>query len=166
MIFIQQNQLNHITDRTKSITMNSHNDMNPQQSLKRQRASDNIQLTNLNDCLLHLFRYLPLADLNSIGLTCHYLRGLVNMTYIYHDKLKCLNVIKIYKYKSHGYNNNIEMIKAYFQKFGKLIEHIEFDRLYHRKLPAEFVNQIFAFIAICCSDKFKSFNVLYIILQG
>lgn len=114
------------------------------------------KLMDLNDdCLLHLLRFLPLTDLNSIGLTCHRLRALVDMTYIHRRQMKCFNVTKMTERYStnRNFNHSMEHINGYLNKFGKIIVHIDFENEFGN------VNKIFASIVMFCSDELKSLKL-------
>lgn len=119
------------------------------------------KLMGLNDdCLLHLFRFLPLTDLNSIGLNCHRLRALVDMTCIHHRQNKCFDVTKIAeRYLNYrNFNHSMKHINGYLNKFGKIIEHVDFENEFIN-VPSDIVNEIFAFIVMFCSDALKSLKL-------
>lgn len=129
--------------------------------LKRFRTSEKIEFLDLNDdCLMFIFRYLPLRDLNSIGLLNHRFHHIANSTYKYHRTFKHLDVTKMAERYASGTNrdgidhHSIENIKGYLQRFGNLLEQVDFDNeIIHA--PCNLVNEIFSFIVIFCSDSFK-----------
>lgn len=138
-------------------------------------VSLHIELLDLNDdCLLAVLRKLSLNNLNSTGLTCRRLRCLVNMTYKHHDQIQCFDVRKMAFYFRNSNSDDIrkrdpkydhqwiQNINGYLNKFGKIIEKIEFNELGPISIPSEFTNEILTFILGFCSNALKSVKLHHI----
>lgn len=132
------------------------------------RTSKKIALIDLNDdCLVSIFRQLSLMDSNSVGLSCHRLHEVV-VDGIYRYQAKMINIDITRMVQRLSYQNNlehrIECLREYLQRFGHLIEHIDFDSK-SAHLPSEFVQDILSFIIMYTSNRFQSLNVANVILD-
>lgn len=130
-----------------------------------------IELANMNDdCLISLFRKLSMTDLNAIALNCHRFHNLVVSTvYQYHPRFKQFNVssmaTRIKEEKNQNdFNYSVECVKEYLQRFGHLIEDLNFDN--HDFLSMQSTNEVFAFIAKFCVNGLKSLNIRCVNLEA
>lgn len=118
-------------------------------------------LCNLNDdCLISIFRHLPLKDLNSVRSTCHQLLNIVYGIYRYHSKLKNINIPRMMQRLSNvdSLEHRIKCLKEYLQQFGHLIEHIDFDNN-ETNLPLAVIKEMCSDISMFSSDKLKSLKI-------
>lgn len=136
------------------------------------RQTKNPKLADLNDdCLITLFRYLPLGDLNAVGATCHRFHDIVvNSVYQHQSNLQNLSIRTMErscKRKGHwtGLPYNVDCIKSYLKRFGRLIKHIDFDNTYFiRTNNTVYTKEVFALIANYCSSTLQSLKTRDVIL--
>lgn len=140
---IAENEFIDLTDGSMIKTAKNHN-----QNVKN-------ELVDLSDdCLIHLFRYLWLNDLNALGAICHQFRDFVaNNVYRYHTSLKRFDIVQIvHRHPENDMDYKLECIKGYLDRYGRFIEHIEFDATKLEGMD----NIIFTFIANCDPVALKS----------
>lgn len=138
--------------------------------LKRPRlesASDETQLAELNeDCLISLFRYLPLNDLNAVSGTCHRFRGIaINNVYRCHASLKRFDIgTMAERYRNKVDENDlgysVKCIKGYLQRFGPFIDHIDFQNDIFQKTQNEAHSRnIIELVVDYCLSGLKSLKI-------
>lgn len=123
------------------------------------------ELLDLNeDCLIQLFRYLPVKSLNATSATCRRFYGIVvkNNLHKYYSNVTYLNIApmaKRYKNKVNGDDANQKYIancfQQYFKRFGHIIKAIAYDGVVLKGVE----NRIFTFIANYCSDDLKTLKI-------
>lgn len=125
------------------------------------RIAKTTELADLNDdCLISVFRHLPLRDLNLAGLVCHRFHDIVvNGTYRYQTQLTNINIIRMVQRLSNedSLSHRKKCLKLYLKRFGHLIEHIDFDN--NITLPFEHAKRILSMIIRFCSGTFKSLKL-------
>lgn len=129
----------------------------------------NLKLIDLNeDCIVAIFRYLPLLDLNAIGLTCHHFNRLATTVYAYHNKFKQFNVAKMAgRYEcDFRLSDGVDAIKQYLKKFGHLIDHVDFNNnIFDRHSMPNATKEIFTFITVYGLGILKSLRMRHMDLD-
>lgn len=140
------------------------NDPSTSKQSRLEPESDGIQLTDLNDyCLIALFRYLPLKDLNAVSATCERLRGIaVNHVYRYQSSLQDFEIESLarryMRREGEGrLDHSVQCIREYLQLFGPLIQHLSFSNqifVITDNLP--YTNEIFNLISKYCVKRLNA----------
>lgn len=120
-----------------------------------------IEFIELNDdCLIHLLRYLPLKDLNAMSVTCHQLYEInARNVYKYQSSLKTYDIEAMTR-RCHP--KDLSKIESYLNRFGYLIQHIDFNMLILNKRH----DLLFTFISKYCLAELKSLSISNVNLQS
>lgn len=128
-----------------------------------------LKLIDLNeDCIVAILRYLPLVDLNAMGLTCHHFNRLATTVYAYHNRFKEFDIAKMAgRYESDlKLDVGVDSIKQYLKKFGHLIDHIDFNNyIFEMHNMPMASKEIFTFITVYGLGILKSLRMRQIELD-
>lgn len=141
-------------------------------ALKILHLTEKRELTDLNDnCLIAIFRYLPLNDLNAE--TCHRFRDIaLNNVYRYHSSVtKFSNKVLAWRYiNRENYNNfddGVECINGYLHRFESIIREMYFDDITFVAPPdPQIYRDIFQCAVDCCSIALKTLQLLSVDLEA
>lgn len=138
---------------------------------KRRRFNAPTELTDLNDdCLIHLIRFLPLAELNAVNATCRRFYGIIakNNLHKHHPTVAHFDIealVKRYATEEGSREYPVECVRGYLERFGSIIEHIDFYIEFRTEFEDQkLTNDIFAFIVANCSSSLKSLRMFDIVL--